>query len=99
MCVVSMVYDWTWDKWNRRYNPPPIVVPNPAAPYYPWPAVPVPQPTPPAPTPEEVQEFRDLLDRAREYDKRTSQPDCETEEKRRKLLDLADQLGIKIDFA
>lgn len=50
------------------------------------------------PTQEEVDEFRALLKRAREYDKKHNQPDCELEEKKQKLMKLADELGIKIDF-
>ena len=87
MCVVSMVMEHKWDEWYRRY---PITVPLP-----PW-SVPAPQP--PMPTREEIEEFRRLLERAREYDKRTGQPDCEMEEKRQKLKELADLLGVKIDF-
>lgn len=49
-------------------------------------------------TPEEVEEFRKLLERAREYDRQHNQPDCELEEKRRKVKELADALGVSIDF-
>lgn len=52
----------------------------------------------PAISPTEIDEFRKLLDRAREYDKKHNQPDCELEEKRQKLKKLADELGVKIDF-
>ena len=86
MCVVSMIYDHYYDKW-REYFPPS---------HWQVPMMPIPQQ--PAITPEEIVEFRKLLERAREYDKRTGQPDCELEEKRKKLKDLADQLGVKIGF-
>lgn len=59
------------------------------------PQYPLPQP---AVTPEEVAEFRRLLDRAREYDRRNNEPDCELLEKKRKLKELADVLGVAIDF-
>lgn len=49
-------------------------------------------------TQEEVNEFRRLLDRAREYDRRMGQPDCELDEKRQALKKLADELGIDISF-
>lgn len=55
-------------------------------------------PYPPPPTPEEIMEFRRLLDRAREYDKRNGEPDCEMAEKRQKLKDIAAELGVKIEF-
>lgn len=79
MCVVSMVIDWKYQDWDRRY---------PTAPFYPV----------PLPTPHEIEEFRKLLDRAREYDKRMNQSDCESEEKRQKLLAIAKELGINISF-
>lgn len=42
--------------------------------------------------------FDNLLKGAKEYDKRTNQPDCELEEKKALLKKLADQLGININF-
>lgn len=50
------------------------------------------------PTQAEIDEFRRLLERAREYDIKNNEPNCEMEEKRKKIKDLADELGIKIDF-
>lgn len=91
MCVMSMVMDHYWDKWRP-----------PTWPYVPpldteaWKLIPV----PPAPkiTSEEVEEFRRLLERAREYDRQNNQPDCELAEKKERIKKLADQLGVKIDF-
>lgn len=86
MCSVSMIMDHQYDEWQRRlqqWQPP-------AWPYQPY--------QPPPIRPEEVEEFRRLLDRAREYDRKNNEPDCELEEKRQKLRDLADTLGVKIDF-
>lgn len=82
MCVVSMVMDHYNDKWNQL----------------------IPQLYPtgiriePAITDAEIREFRDLLKRAREYDKRNNEPDCELEAKKQMLLDLAKQLGIEIEI-
>ncbi len=87
MCVVSMIYDHFHDKWQPRPTPPWFIPPT----------VPT-QPSVPAITPDEIEEFRRLLERAREYDRRTGQPDCELEEKRQKLKKLADELGVAIDF-
>lgn len=94
MCVVSMIFDHYHDKWSQR----------PPAQPYPWPfpySVPdsmKPLPLQPAITPEEIEEFRKLLARAREYDKRNNEPDCELEEKRKKVKELAEALGVKINF-
>ena len=82
MCVVSMVMDHYWDRWYPRVIDPPIYT------YTPVPAI----------TQEEVDEFRRLLERAREYDKRNNEPDCELDSKKAKVKDLADKLGVKIDF-
>lgn len=90
MCVVSMVMDHYWDKW-REYpygptspNTDPCIRPA----IYPQRQI----------TPEEVEEFRRLLERAREYDRKNNEPDCELDSKRKRIKDLADQLGVKIDF-
>ena len=95
MCVVSMIMDHYHDKWQ------PIVIPPPQ-----WPSVPGVVPYAPPPFTREdiddirrdVEELRKLLERAREYDKRNNEPDCELEEKKRKVRELAEQLGVKIDF-
>lgn len=82
MCTVSMIMDHYREKWE------------PYLPYQPNPWV----PNPPVPTHEEVEEFRRLLDRARDYDRRHNEPNCELAEKRRVLKEIADQLGIDISF-
>lgn len=92
MCVVSMISDHYIEKWQEKLHPPVTV------PYYARPFDPAPPLDPPTITPEEVEEFRRLLERARKYDKRTGQPDCELEEKRKTLKDLARQLGVAIEF-
>jgi hypothetical protein len=89
MCAVSMVMDGKFDDWYRRYSVP--AGPDWTVPLPPPPVVPL-------PTPLEVEEFRRLLERAREYDRRNGEPDCEMDEKRRKLKSLAEQLGVEIDF-
>lgn len=92
MCTVSMVMDHQGDMWRRRYWPDQ------------WPQVQQPFVPPininvaPLPTQQEIDEFRRLLDRAREYDRRNSEPDCELAEKRQLLLDMAKRLGVNIDF-
>lgn len=89
MCVVSNHYDYYYDKW-KKYEPfewPPHIEPlTPLTPYTPRKFV----------TQEDIDEFHKLLDRAREYDKKHNQPDCELEEKKEKLRKLAKELGIEI---
>lgn len=82
MCVMSMIMDHYQDRWY------PIVYPQ-ATPMW---------PSPQAISAEEVAEFRRLLDRAREYDKRHNEPDCELDAKRQALKALAKQLGVDISF-
>ncbi len=49
-------------------------------------------------TPAEIEEFRKLLERAREYDKRNNEPSCELDSKKELLLGIAKALGVEIDF-
>lgn len=87
MCVVSMVMDHYGLKWGKLIPQPPLEQPTIVI-----------QPVPAPITPEEINEFRELLERAREYDKQHNEPDCELEEKKRKLREIAETLGVKIDF-
>ena len=91
MCVYSMVTDHYWEKWNK----PPYI---PITPAVPVPPVMVPQIIVPQISQEEIDEFRKLLERAREYDKKHGEPDCELEEKKKRVRELAESLGVKIDF-
>lgn len=92
MCMVSMIYDHYNDKWKKflEPQPQPIMVPVPN-PYPPYPVVKM-------PSQEEINEFYELLKRAREYDKKHNQPNCELEEKKEKLRKLAEELGVEIKF-
>lgn len=82
MCVVSMVMDHYRDRWE------------------PWQHKPIINVAPPEPqiSPEEVAEFKRLLERAREYDKQHNQADCELDEKKAALKAIAKALGVNIDF-
>lgn len=88
MCVVSMVTDHYIEKWTPYVQYPTGIFTSSA------PTVTIVQ----SPTAEEVAEFRRLLDRAREYDKRMNEPDCELDSKRQTLKTLAAQLGVDISF-
>ena len=79
MCVTSMIYDYYDDKWNKKIQEPKTI------PYVPG----IYKKEVPNITPEEIEEFRILLERAREYDKRNNEPECEIESKKQKLRDLA----------
>jgi len=80
-----MVCDHYYEKWYPYTHP--------------WQVVPPPiQPIQPAIPQTDIEEFRKLLERAREYDKRTGQPDCDLEEKRQRVKKLAQDLGVEISF-
>ncbi len=85
MCVMSMVMDHYSDKW-QRVTLPLTPVPSPLV----IPASPI--------TPQEVDEFRQLLERAREYDRKHGEPECELQEKRDRIKKLADELGVDVSF-
>lgn len=96
MCVVSMIFDHYEEKWESKvleYKS------NPVGKYFifrdgKWTEI--------APKTKELEldilEFKKLLDRAKEYDKKNNEPNCELEEKKKKLLDLAKELGVEITF-
>jgi hypothetical protein len=92
MCVTSMIMDHYREKWT------------PLVPSVPWPTtgqIVYPQVTitsAPAISAEEIAEFRALLERAREYDKRNNEPECELDEKRAAIVTIAKALGVEISF-
>lgn len=100
MCVMSMVLDHAADKWDQwvpkwpPYKPAPEL--PPMAPLEPFPL----PPKEPArfPTQEELEDFRRLYERAKKYDADNNEPNCETDEKKRRVKELADKLGVNIDF-
>lgn len=99
MCAVSAIMDHYVDKWGEQYpRPNPILPGSPNS----WGIT-------PELTQQEIQklrefilndlpEFKALLERMRQYDIDNDQPDCELEEKKQRVLDLAEELGIEIDF-
>lgn len=90
MCVVSMVMDHYRERWEPLVPQVPYqpIVTNPTIISWPVPMI----------SAEEVAEFRKLLERAREYDKRMNEPDCELDEKKAALKDIAQKLGVEIAF-
>lgn len=99
MCVVSMIMDHYRDWWGDKYWPPNTPWKVAPVPPHEWPqTIPAPIPNAPGPTPAELDEFRRLLDRAREYDRKMNQPDCELDQKRQMLKKMAEALGVDISF-
>lgn len=90
MCVYSMIADYYQDKWKKLWENVPYVPPTtlPAPIIFPQPQI----------TQEELKEFRELLERAKKYDKENNQKDCELDSKKETLRQLAKQLGVEIEF-
>ena len=86
MCVVSMIMDHYIDKWRPL---------TPTMPYRPAPVV---INVEPPITDAEIREFRELLERARKYDREHNEPDCEMESKKNAIKELAKVLGIDVSF-
>lgn len=90
MCTVSMVGDHYRDRISRLY-------PN----VYSWPATTM--TIPPVSREEfdalkrEVEQMKDLLKRAKEYDERNGEPDCEIEEKMDLLRRVAKLVDVNLD--
>lgn len=94
MCVVSMVGDFYDDKWKGQPWYPPTTSVTPSV------RIVVPPPI----TREEfdalkreVQDMKELLKRAKEYDERNGEPDCEIDEKMEKLRKVAELVGVSLD--
>jgi hypothetical protein len=87
MCVVSMIGDHYNDKWNPPYQPSVT---------YTWTTV--------GPTQEEfdnlkkeVIEMKELLKKAKIYDEKSNEPDCEMEEKMNFLREVAKLVDVDLD--
>lgn len=97
MCVVCNIADDFIDRWT-----PPPVYPDEPKKIYPGPEkrgptyIPVVPPN--MPTQDEIDEFRRLLEKARQQDIEEGNPDCGSAEKKRILKEIADQFGIDISF-
>jgi hypothetical protein len=92
MCVVSMVMDDFGQDWQKRYPPEPLI--------------PLQEPTPyqmeieglRQQFKEQVEILERLIKRAKQYDIDNNEPDCEIEDKKKTLQDIADKFGVKINF-
>lgn len=85
MCVVSMVMDHYHDKWKPLLPTYPTIPTQPVQPV---------QTIPQA----DIDEFYKLLERAREYDRKNNEPECELQEKKDALQAIAKALGVTIKF-
>lgn len=50
------------------------------------------------PTLQEIADAEEIIRKAKEYDKKNNEPDCETQEKKDRLKRLAEEYGINIKF-
>lgn len=92
MCVYSMVMDHYQQTWPQIYPWVQPVCPDPSKHY------PPPRELTPEEKEAELQKLKDLIERARKYDRDNNEPECELESKRQVLRDMAKQLGIDIEF-
>lgn len=101
MCVVSFIGDHYRDKW-RPYHP--LVPNNPFVPYS-APAAPIQYTTFSAGVSQEefdalkkeVLEMKELLKKAKIYDEKNDEPNCEVEDKMEFLRQVAKLVGVDLD--
>jgi hypothetical protein len=106
MCVVSMIGDHYRDKWRDS----PWITPYTSPYQVPQPEYPLDPPSkrktvaePPISKEEfdalkrEVEDLKKLLERAKEYDARNGEPECETDEKMEVLRKVAELVGVDLD--
>lgn len=92
MCVVSMVGGFYQDRWPKQY---PWIIPQPYIDNTPLPQSPS-QAEFDA-LKEEVKVMKELLAKAKEYDEKNGEPDCEIEEKMKFLKQVAKAVGVDLD--
>lgn len=102
MCTVSMIGDHYRDMWNPKPWWPGVVPMVPA--------VPMPETPPPIiinksdvsraefeELKRQVLEMKELLKRAKAYDEKNGEPDCEIDEKMEVLRKVAKLVGVDLD--
>ena len=94
MCAYSMIMDHFHNKWKGLGSQEPSYPFVSPVPFPPWPLPPL----APKITQAEIDEFHALLERAREYDIRMHQPNCELESKKEKIRALAKELNVEISL-
>lgn len=85
MCTVSMIGDYYGEKWGQ--------------PDYKWVFDNINNVTRQEfeALKKEVEDMKELLKRAKIYDEKNNEPDCELEEKMKKLREIANIVGVDID--
>jgi hypothetical protein len=97
MCVYSMIADSFEDRWKFKYEPPKL------------PETPTVQIYPPIVTKQDLDSLREelkkeieilkgLLVKAKVYDAENKEPDCELEDKKKRLKEIAQGWGLDIEF-
>ena len=96
MCVVSMVGDHYHDKWRPYFQPQPL---NPQPIPMDWEKLFNPPPTKAQfdALKKEVEDMKELLRKALEYDKKNNEPHCEIEEKMAILKAVAKGMGVDLN--
>lgn len=104
MCVVSMIGDHYQDRWNPNPRPPVFIPDWPAQEKKALPDIVQRLGNNQTVTREEfdklakdVEEMKQLLRRAKEYDERTGQEHCEAEEKVELLRKVAKMVGVDLE--
>jgi hypothetical protein len=99
MCVVSNIGDhyrgrdhWPWRETDPYQRPYPPSTPKDFAEE--WKKIT--EPSKLDSLAERVKKLEELIRRGKEYDEKTGQPDCETDEKWKQLRELAKELGVEI---
>jgi hypothetical protein len=107
MCVYSMIADSFEDRWKWKYVPSepysvqPKIVPLPDTIIYSDPPAQVTKSDLDLLRDElkkEIQILIDLLKKAKIYDAENQEPDCELEDKKKRLKEIAQGWGLDIEF-
>lgn len=85
MCVVSMVGDHYRDKWQDQWLNPNRIIPGPSQQDF-------------DALKKEVQDLKELLKRAKKYDRDNGEPDCEVDEKMDLLRKVAQKVGVNLEI-
>lgn len=78
MCVVSNIGDYGRQQWPQPWKTIPL---EPGS----WPSD--------TPSREAWDEYKDLIEKAKEFDQKTGQPECESEEKTAWMKDMEDRIS------
>jgi len=94
MCVYSMIAQDKIGVWEKKYWKDIPKIEDIDDFLYPKPTV---QPSIEK-LEEEIEELKRLLKLALEYDIKNNEPECESENKKRKLTEMAKKLGVEIEL-